>query len=63
MNVRWVKAAEEDRADILLYIGAYNPAAAFRIDELFAETARKLADFPIVRTNRANNWNTGSIST
>jgi plasmid stabilization system protein ParE len=46
VNVRWVEAAEEDRSDILVYIGADNPAAAVRMDELFAEAAGKLADFP-----------------
>jgi addiction module RelE/StbE family toxin len=46
VNVRWVEAAEEDRADILIYIGADNLAAAVRMDELFGEAAEKLADFP-----------------
>jgi addiction module RelE/StbE family toxin len=48
VNVRWVKAAEEDRSDILTYIGADNPAAAVRMDKLFGEAAGKLADFPLM---------------
>jgi plasmid stabilization system protein ParE len=48
VNVRWVKATEEDRADILLFIGADNPAAAVRMDEIFGETAKKLSDFPLL---------------
>jgi addiction module RelE/StbE family toxin len=48
VNVRWVKPAEKDRADILIYISADNPEAAVRIDALFGKAAGKLADFPLM---------------
>jgi addiction module RelE/StbE family toxin len=48
VNVRWAESAEGDRADILVYIGADNPAAAVRMDELFGAAAEKLADFPLM---------------
>lgn len=46
MRVIWASAAEQDRADIIDYISQDNPLAAIRMDELFAETAGRLAKHP-----------------
>lgn len=46
MKVFWVSAAEQDRADIIDYIGQDNPLAAIRMDEVFAEAAARLAGHP-----------------
>lgn len=43
MRVYWTSAAEQDRADIIDYIGQENLLAAIRMDELFAEAAEGLA--------------------
>ena len=43
MRVYWTSAAEQDRADIIDYIGQENLLAAVRMDELFAEAAEGLA--------------------
>lgn len=46
MKVFWASTAEQDRADILDFISQDNPLAAIRMDELFAEAAGCLADYP-----------------
>ncbi|MDY0049471.1 MAG: type II toxin-antitoxin system RelE/ParE family toxin [Halothiobacillaceae bacterium] len=46
MTVFWASAAEQDRADIIDYISQDNPLAAIRMDELFAEAAGRLAEYP-----------------
>lgn len=46
MNVVWTRVAEINRSDIFDYIAADDPAAAKRMDELFAKTAARLAEFP-----------------
>lgn len=46
MRVFWASAAEQDRADIIDYIGQDNPLAAIRMDELFAEAAGCLTEHP-----------------
>ena len=46
MKVRWIANAKQDRADIVDYIAVENPRAALKIDDLFSETAHKLATFP-----------------
>lgn len=46
MRVFWATAAEQDRADIIDYIGEDNPLAAIRLDELFSEAADLLAELP-----------------
>jgi addiction module RelE/StbE family toxin len=46
VKVFWVSAAEQDRADIIDYIGQDNPLASIRMDEVFAEAAARLADHP-----------------
>jgi addiction module RelE/StbE family toxin len=46
MKVFWASAAEQDRADILDFISQDNPLAAIRMDELFAEAAGCLAEYP-----------------
>lgn len=46
MKVRWIANAKQDRADIVDYIAVENPRAALKIDDLFSETAQKLAKFP-----------------
>ncbi len=48
MRVRWIAAANQDRADIIDYIAAENPRAALKMDQLFSEAATKLADFPML---------------
>lgn len=46
MKVLWASAAEQDRADIIDYISQDNPLAAIRMDELFADAAGRLAEYP-----------------
>jgi addiction module RelE/StbE family toxin len=46
LKVFWTEEAEQDRDDIWNYVADNNPAAAVRIDELFAQAAAFLADFP-----------------
>ncbi|AMP07457.1 type II toxin-antitoxin system RelE/ParE family toxin [Collimonas pratensis] len=46
MNVHWVCEAEQDRSDILDYIAEQDLAAAIKMDELFSQAARNLAQFP-----------------
>lgn len=48
MKVFWASAAEQDRADIIDYIGQDNPLAAIRMDELFTEAAGRLAEQPLL---------------
>jgi addiction module RelE/StbE family toxin len=47
MRVRWSFDAEQDRHAIWEYIATDNPRAAARIDTLFDDAARMLADFPL----------------
>jgi len=42
----WTPEAIQDRNDIYDYIEADNPAAALALDELFAEKAGRLLDYP-----------------
>lgn len=46
MKVYWMAAADQDRADIIAYIGAENPRAALKMENIFSEAAAKLSDFP-----------------
>lgn len=46
MKVFWASAAEQDRADIMDYIGQDNPLAAIRMDGLFEQAAARLAEHP-----------------
>ena len=48
MKVRWTSQAEQDRADIMVYIAEDNVRAAIAMDELFGSTAARLADFPML---------------
>ncbi|KQT31248.1 addiction module toxin RelE [Sphingomonas sp. Leaf412] len=48
MKVVWTPEAEQDRAEIWDYLEARDPVAAARMDRLFAEAARRLADFPML---------------
>lgn len=48
MKVLWAPEAEQDRDDIWDTIAADDPLAAARMDLLFAESAAKLADFPML---------------
>jgi len=48
VKVRWVAAANQDRAEIIDYIAIDNPRAALKMDGLFSEAAAKLADFPML---------------
>lgn len=48
MIVFWAPEAEQDRADIMDYIAADNPAAAIRMDQLFEDAATTLADHPFM---------------
>lgn len=48
MRVYWASSAEQDRADIIGHIGADNPLAAIRMDDLFAEVAGRLADHSLL---------------
>lgn len=46
MALFWTPEAIQDRDDIYEYIEADNPAAALALDELFAEKAGHLVDYP-----------------
>ncbi len=46
MNVIWTPEAEQDRAQIVAYIGADNPLAAARMEQLFNRAASRLAEHP-----------------
>ena len=46
MDVFWTTGAERDRDAIFEYVTKENPAAATRLDEIFAEVAATLADHP-----------------
>ena len=48
MRVFWTAAAQQDRADIFDYISLDNPPAALGMDELFAESAARLAEYPLM---------------
>jgi addiction module RelE/StbE family toxin len=48
VKVRWIAAANQDRADIIDYIAGENPRAALKMDQLFSDAAAKLADFPML---------------
>lgn len=48
MKVRWTAEAEQDRDDIWEYISTDSPLAAVRMDELFSDSASKLADYPLI---------------
>lgn len=47
MRVFWTSSAEQDRTDIIDFIGQDNPLAAVRMDELFATAAGRLAEHPL----------------
>jgi toxin ParE1/3/4 len=46
LKVIWTPEALQDRSDIWDHIAADNPNAAARLDLLFSDVARRLADFP-----------------
>lgn len=46
MRVFWTPEALQDRADVWDYIATYNPQAAALMDELFSESAARLAEHP-----------------
>ena len=48
MKVIWTAEAEQDRADVWDYIAADNPRAASRMDDLFSDSAARLADHPML---------------
>jgi len=48
VKVRWTSQAEQDRADILTYIGGDNVRAAIAMDELFGSAAARLTHFPML---------------
>jgi addiction module RelE/StbE family toxin len=48
VKVFWTPEALRDRSDIWAYIEAENPDAAARMDQLFSDTAARLADFPMM---------------
>lgn len=48
MKVFWTSSAEQDRVDIVDYIGQDKPLAAAAMDELFAGAARRLGDHPLM---------------
>ena len=47
-EVRWSDDAERDFVQILDFIGERNPAAADRIQALFAQTLEHLPDHPLI---------------
>lgn len=51
MRVIWTPQALQDRIDIWDYIAAENPRAAIRMDQLFSDTASRLADHPKLGSN------------
>ena len=46
MELFWTDEATQDREQIYEYIESDNPAAAMALDELFAEKADRLVDYP-----------------
>ena len=48
MKVIWASSAEQDRAEILEFIGLDNPSAAITMDELFAEVSSRLEKHPLL---------------
>jgi addiction module RelE/StbE family toxin len=48
MKVIWASSAEQDRAEILEFIGLDNPIAAITMDELFAEVSSRLEKHPLL---------------
>ena len=46
MDVFWTTGAERDRDAIFEYVTKENPAAATRLDEIFADVVATLADHP-----------------
>jgi toxin ParE1/3/4 len=48
VNVVWTPEAERDRGLIWDHIVAGNPRAAAKMDELFSESAAKLARYPML---------------
>jgi addiction module RelE/StbE family toxin len=46
VRVAWTPEALQDRVDVWDYIADDNPGAAARMDELFSESAARLADHP-----------------
>jgi addiction module RelE/StbE family toxin len=46
VRVVWAPEALQDRLDIWDYIAADNPIAAVRMDELFSDAAKRLAEHP-----------------
>jgi addiction module RelE/StbE family toxin len=48
MKVIWASSAEQDRAEILEFIGLDNPIAAITMDELFAEVSSRLKEHPLL---------------
>lgn len=48
MKVRWTPEAEQDRDDVWEYIANDNSLAAIAMDELFGESAAKLAGYPLM---------------
>lgn len=46
MKLVWSRHALSDRDGIFGYIEAENPRAAIHVDELIADAARRLLDFP-----------------
>lgn len=48
MRVVWTTEAEQDRAEIWDHIALDSLSAAIRIDELFSNSARLLAAYPMI---------------
>jgi len=46
MNVRWMAAAKQDRANIIDYIATNSPHAALKMDQLFSDAVDLLAAHP-----------------
>ena len=46
MRVVWTPEALQDRVDVWNYIAANNPRAVAGMDELFSDSAARLADHP-----------------
>lgn len=46
MRVVWTPQAEQDRTEIWEYIATDNPGAAVRMDDLFSDSAARLAGHP-----------------
>jgi len=48
LKVFWTSAAEQDRADILDFIGRDKPLAAIGMDERFGDAAGRLSAHPLL---------------